>query len=398
MPDSTSRRSPRRYRSSVGGARGVDASLCTSLSQVLVAYTIEFDNEFELRLSKTWARPFLTSIVAWGHVMRHVPEEGITVEELARRSLLARGALASFLGGMERWNYVRVQEDPSAPEPPHRAGYGTARGIKPTSLVRPSVTGEMAQRQWAPLAGEIEERWRERFGVRDVQRLAGALNAVHARAGRALPRFLPVLNAKGLFAEPVIDAPSTEGETSLDRDAWLPTLLSQVLLAYTLDYESDAPVSLPIASNLLRVLTVEPIAVGQLPSLAGISKEAVATSATWLQNAGLIVQATAAASRGKVLSLTPAGVTAQLAHSARLQTVEQSWNERLGSRVVGELRSALEAILKSTCFSAGLVSPPGGWRAKGRYATLTEEFVEHPRDALPHYPMVLHRGGWPDGS
>lgn len=376
----------------------MDASLCTSLSHVLVAYTIEFDNEFELRLSRTWARPFLTSIVAWGHVMRHVPEEGIAVEELILRSGLARGALTSFLGGMERWNYLHVQEDPSAPEPRHRAGYGTARGIKPTSLVRPTVTGEMAQRQWAPLAGEIEGRWRTRFGDRGADRLAEALGAVRERVDRALPQFLPVLNAKGLFAEPVINAPSAEGETNVDRDEQLPTLLSQVLLAYTLDYESDAPVSLPMAGNLLRVLADEPVAVARLPSLAGISKEAVATSATWLENAALIVHEASPGSRGKVMSLTPAGVKAQLAHSARLQLVEQRWNQRLGSTVVDELRSALEAVLTSRSFSESLIPPPGGWRAGGRYAKLTEQFVEHPRNALPRYPMVLHRGGWPDGS
>lgn len=376
----------------------MDPSLCTSLSHVLVAYTIEFDNEFELRLSKTWARPFLTSIVAWANVMRHVPEEGITVEELIRRSGLAGGALTSFLGGMERWNYLRVQEDPSAREPPHRRGYGTARGIKPTSLVRPSATGEMAQRQWGPLVDEIEGRWRTRFGDHCVHRLGNALHAVRDRTDRALPQFLPVLNAKGFFAEPVINESSTDGATNPDRDEQLATLLSQVLLAYTLDYEADSPVSLPMAANLLRVLTVEPVPVGHLPSLAGISKEAVATSATWLENAALIVQESSGDSRGKVMSLTPAGVEAQQAHSARSQAVEQRWEERLGSAIVDELRSALEAVLASTSFSESLVTPPGGWRGKGRYAKLTKQFVDHPRNALPRYPMVLHRGGWPDGS
>ena len=35
----------------------------------------------------------------------------------------------------------------------------------------------------------------------------------------------------------------------------------------------------------------------------------------------------------------------------------------------------------------GLEPYPDGWRAK----------VRKP-DTLPHYPMVLHRGGFPDGS
>jgi hypothetical protein len=35
----------------------------------------------------------------------------------------------------------------------------------------------------------------------------------------------------------------------------------------------------------------------------------------------------------------------------------------------------------------GLEPHPGGWR----------ESVRKP-DTLPHHPMVLHRGGYPDGS
>ena len=35
----------------------------------------------------------------------------------------------------------------------------------------------------------------------------------------------------------------------------------------------------------------------------------------------------------------------------------------------------------------GLEPPPGGWRAAVRA-----------KDTLPQYPMVLHRGGYPDGS
>ena len=43
---------------------------------------------------------------------------------------------------------------------------------------------------------------------------------------------------------------------------------------------------------------------------------------------------------------------------------------------------------------------PSKWRLarRGLYKRWTDAFVRSPRDALPHYPMVLHRGGWPDGS
>jgi hypothetical protein len=48
--------------------------------------------------------------------------------------------------------------------------------------------------------------------------------------------------------------------------------------------------------------------------------------------------------------------------------------------------------------SAGLVPPPEGWRAHPPYARLTQAMVADPAASLPHYPMVSHRGGYPDGS
>lgn len=102
--------------------------------------------------------------------------------------------------------------------------------------------------------------------------------------------------------------------------------------------------------------------------------------------------------RGSAVSLTAAGVDAQRAHSIRLNDVERQWEKQFGSVVVDELRTSLEDVLASASFPEALVTPPGGWRGKGRYAKLTAQFHERPRQSLPQYPMVLHRGGWPDGS
>jgi hypothetical protein len=48
--------------------------------------------------------------------------------------------------------------------------------------------------------------------------------------------------------------------------------------------------------------------------------------------------------------------------------------------------------------SLGLRPYPGGWRARNPYLRQTTAVLDDPDDALPHYPMVLHRGVWPDGS
>lgn len=96
-----------------------------------------------------------------------------------------------------------------------------------------------------------------------------------------------------------------------------------------------------------------------------------------------------AASRGKVIRLTPRGLLAQVRHLERLGDIEDRWTDRFGSDA---LRSPLQALAVGAegqpppLFEA-LVPYPDNWRASVR-----------PPATLPQYPMVLHRGGYPDGS
>jgi hypothetical protein len=200
-----------------------------------------------------------------------------------------------------------------------------------------------------------------------------------------------------MFAE-VVDA---DGPKEPDED--LPGLLSRVLLSFTLELEHGAPVSLPIAANVLRVLDDGSTPVKDLPLVTGVSKEAVSMSQTALQKLGYIEVGPSPSGRGKAVTLTSMGSDAQADHRRRLGDVETEWETRFGMNAIGELRSSLEGILdhpggEDGPLSSGLVTPPGGWRATKRYAPLTAGFVKSPRAGLPRYPMVLHRGGWPDGS
>jgi hypothetical protein len=92
----------------------------------------------------------------------------------------------------------------------------------------------------------------------------------------------------------------------------------------------------------------------------------------------------------RTIRLTPAGEEL-LAEQRRLHTrLEERWDARL--------RRSLERILAHPDLSAGLQPYPGGWRSSKPYAQQTEAVLADPPGHLPHYPMVLHRGGWPDGS
>jgi DNA-binding MarR family transcriptional regulator len=158
------------------------------------------------------------------------------------------------------------------------------------------------------------------------------------------------------------------------------------LLSLALECEHGQQVPLAIAANLLRVLDDRGQRLRDVPGLSGVSKEGLSMALGVLEKAGLaVVERDPGGSRFKHVRLTPSGFTAQAAYRRRLAEVEVLWQQHAGA---GVLR---EALLRTTGDGArlalGLEPYPDGWRAA------------LPRPAtLPHFPMVLHRGGFPDGS
>lgn len=84
-------------------AKPTHKPLSASLSQALVAYTIELDNEFELRMARAGYLGARLSLIAWANRLRFVPDEGISFRELAIRSASPHDRLKWQLGCLERW-------------------------------------------------------------------------------------------------------------------------------------------------------------------------------------------------------------------------------------------------------------------------------------------------------
>jgi hypothetical protein len=127
--------------------------------------------------------------------------------------------------------------------------------------------------------------------------------------------------------------------------------------------------------------------------LSGVSKEAIATSVSFLEKQGYAtVTRETPRGRAKVLVLTAKGRLAKEDYLKQVGIIEERWKKRFGMETVGKLRDALErltgdATAKNSPLFRGLKPYPDGWRAS----------VPEP-EYLPHYPMVSHRGGFPDGS
>jgi hypothetical protein len=360
----------------------VPLPITTLLSQALVAYTIEFDNEAEHRMPHRTTRynepglrgVWLVSMAMWLNCMQYLSDEPMLVSDLERQA-----RTGTNLDGMRRWGYV-VLESESGRDPRR----------KPKDLtIRATRRGQQAQEVWRPLGAEVEERWRVRFGAAAVDRLRAALAAVAGQLDLDLPDAMPILHhglrsARSGFAarEPVAEP-----------DLALPVLLARVLVWITARFEKRSPLSLPVCADLLRVLDTEGVLVKELPARTGVSKEALAMAIGQLTVRDLAVVGPAPGSRFKAARLTQRGREAQWTYADVMDQLDSRLGPRFGPGTVAALRAALEPLAGDpddpahAPLMAGLEPYPDNWRAD-----------TPPPATLPHFPMVLHRGGFPDGS
>ncbi len=101
----------------------------------------------------------------------------------------------------------------------------------------------------------------------------------------------------------------------------------------------------------------------------------------------------------KSVRLTKKGSEARDGAGPLHTRVEKAWRKRFGGGELTQVRSSLERVLgQREALSQGLEPYPDGWRASKPYLEQTHAVLADPLGRLPAYPMVLHRGGWPDGS
>jgi hypothetical protein len=425
--------------------------LLEDLSAAFVAFTIEVDDAAESRLRHRTTRGgdgrdpskgiWLASLAMWENCMRWLPEEGLSVAELE-----ATARTPTNLAGMRRWGYVQVE--------------GWARGAKgrpgPEAVMRPTRRGARAQEVWNGVPAEIEARWAGRFesdapsgrgsdgrgsggrasgggaggrgaggatrGDGAVAELRRALVALAERLDPGLPDTMPIVR-QGWATRRAQEPERRPGPVAV-ADLGLDSLLARPLSAFALEYEASGRLSLALHANLLAVLGAEPTPLRDLPDATGIHRAQIDNAVGYLERAGLAeVIPTAPVGggrsgaanaggtdrsppgggtrRGKSVALTARGVTAKSAGARKVAKLEATWDERHGE-TVSRVREALADLAAGddpgappptaegglgAVLLAGLEHPPGTWRGDSR-----------PLARLPRFPLVTHRGGFPDGA
>ena len=182
--------------------------LPTLLSHALVAFTIEFDNEFEHQVphrttnhgstTRSHPVPWLVSRVMWSNFMRFVGEEGTTSRELQAGLRTPAKSMRIWLTRMWKWwGYIVVESN------------GT---------VRPTPGGRKAIEVWRTLESLIEKRSRERFGEETIDHLRQSLLTIVSQIGVELPDGLPILGY-GLFSSGPEDSRACSSGCSNDQHA-----------------------------------------------------------------------------------------------------------------------------------------------------------------------------------
>lgn len=366
------------------------------LSAALIALTIEVDNAAEQQiphvttlrgLSGSRGGVWLTSLAMWFNCLGPLADAG---GELSAAALRARARMATNLDGMRRWGYISID---GIGRVPRRHGDAGRPRPKTGSILTLTERGAVAESVWRPLPAVVERRWRDRFGDSAVDRLRAALLAVAAADPARWPDFMPILSVRdSRLEEPDRRDSGTRAE---DATLTLVSLLARALLRFTCDYDRSGRLPLGMWANLVRVLdSEEGIAARVLPAKTGVSKEALAMMVGVLAKTGVvIVEPVPGSGQGRQLRLTAErGVRARAAGASQVSETTTQWQRAFGAAVVPELLAALDPIVGDGCregspLFAGLDPASDAWRAQGA-----------PQQVLPWYPLVLHRGGYPDGS
>ena len=395
--------------------RDAPKPLSVLLSQILVAYTVELDNAFELGMSRAGFPGARLSLVVWTNLMRFIPEGGISVRDLQTTSSSSDDRSNLQLGCLERWGFIYFQQDSRLRGPPEtrRDGWGSGRGIKATWVAHLARRGRLAAGIWPKAWPEVERRWRQRFGP-DYDSLYGALQEVERRRDVELPLGLPS-GGNVPWSETYRPRRSSEDEADLPLSA----LLSRVLLMFTIEFNQRSRVPIAVCANTIRVLSPDVgVRLGDLSRLTGCSPET--SGIGWFLKRFVTVEPDPDGKRGRVAKLSPAGVNAQKTYYRLTAEIEKDWEVKFGATPVRELRLSLEELLAKrkdgrSVIASGLVPPEGTIRAgtvnpalgrrdvgvaakqRGRDSVeQTKLFVADPEGSLPHYPLWdMNRGFGP---
>jgi hypothetical protein len=341
--------------------------LFAQLSHTYTAFTVAADNAFELRVPHrttehggTPGAPWLVSTSLWFRFLRHIPMDGsISLRDLKQQAALPPNEFKMWMTRFESWwGYLRID--------------------LATKNVSSTRGGRLALGAWPNVLAETEATWSKQLGT-TLTRAIAALTAEIEKANTLSP-CLPSLN-HGMYITPERDVPMP---ATSPLNTSLPAQLAKLLNAFALDYERETFQALIVSANVLRIIPAEGVAIRTLAPTAGIAKGAMINALKLVLSSGAVEPHATTASKGSALRRTSKGDNLHALYEETVSAIEARWRAQFGAEFINQIQKALPTEEK---LLAAIKPQTGNWRAN----------VPAPTH-LPWFPMILHRGGFPDGS
>ncbi len=279
----------------------------------------------------------------WFGLLRTIPVNGeVAQRELPAQTRLSKRAIRQLIGAATRSQWIEA-----------RNGKGVHAGFGLTG------SGRKAASWWVAAADATDCRWYERVGA-DLANIQTALAAVVGQLDLELPhypiscgsadfsvtggRFRPAqagpprLPAHGRDWAPVL-----RGEGDTVSMLTLTPLLSQLLMAFMVDYADAGGGALVVAEGLVRGFgRRNTVPMDDLPTVLGVN----GGGKSGLERHGLVTAGPDPEDRPiKVAQLSLPGQRARDTYAELVRNVESEWAARFGLSTIAAVRDALESTL-----------------------------------------------------
>lgn len=275
------------------------------------------------------------SLLLWSNLLRVIADGGIALTDLPAAARISRRAVRSWLGLTTKRGWLEVEA--TAPR---------------TKIVKLTETGRRLRDRSADLVAATEAQWTTR--VRGTRAVRDALEDLVGQLELELPHYPMTYggadrSALGGRAVPVDPGPPRIPPHGSD---WVPVvrtedarglplhaLLSQALMAFTIDYEERASgFPMAVAAQLVRAMPTRSVPLAALPGVLGVT----GSGKSGLERHGFV--RVTGKDDDPMASLTDLGVWARDGYEPGIADVVQAWRDRYGTDIVERLTSSLAAV------------------------------------------------------
>ena len=289
------------------------------LSHVLLMLKDEYDRHSETRK--------LPALATWSSVLRFLSREPVPLQSIRRRVNISRRVLKIAIDTLSQLNWIELSRGTST---------------RKAQLVNLTEEGEALCTAAENTNVEVEASWSTKFGDETIAMLRSSLVVVADQVKLELPYYCV---GYGVADQSITGGsphgnewPNVMRDPNVDVSALpLSTLLSKVLAAFTIDYESHGLGGLGWACQCLVHMSDSGMTLGDVRKFGIVGNGKSAPE----RHLSVVLEAGKLSKDSRKVYLTPKSRRSRDSYPALISQVEHDWSETYGAESVANLRAAL---------------------------------------------------------